>query len=117
MESSAVPRVIDRPEQLMTKKKAERSKDPPKYEAIRARLEEVVTRLERGEGTLEESLALYEEGVRLVRASHEILDAAEKRLEILKPQPDGSFRIEDRTKGFGEAGAAAGAADEGEDAE
>ncbi len=99
----------------MTKKKAERSKDPPKYEAIHARLEEVVTRLERGEGTLEESLALYEEGVRLVRASHEILDAAEKRLEVLKSGPDGSFRIEDRTKDFSEA--AAGAAEEGEDAE
>ncbi len=99
----------------MPKKRAAKTEDPPKYEAIRARLEEVVTKLERGEGALEESLALYEEGVRLVRASHEILDAAEKRLEILKSRPDGSFRVEDQTKGSSEA--AAGAADEGEDAE
>jgi len=67
----------------------------PSYEDIRARLEEVVSRLERGEGALEESLELYEEGVKLVRSAHGILDGAEKRLEILKPQADGSFRLED----------------------
>ena len=84
----------------MPGKQAGRSKVAPKYEDVRARLEEVVARLERGEGALEESLALYEEGVGLVRASHEILDAAEKRLEILKPQADGSFRLEERTDEF-----------------
>jgi exodeoxyribonuclease VII small subunit len=76
----------------MTKKKA--ANEQPKYEDIRSRLEEVVAKLERGEGTLEESLALYEEGVKLVRAAHGILDAAERRLEALKPQADGSFRLE-----------------------
>ncbi len=87
----------------MPKKKAGKAKDSPKYEDVRARLEEVVSKLERGEGTLEESLALYEEGVKLVRASHGMLDAAEKRLEILKPRPDGSFGLEDRTADFGDA--------------
>jgi exodeoxyribonuclease VII small subunit len=67
----------------------------PSYEEVRRRLEEVVGMLERGDSTLEDSLALYEEGVRLVRAAHAILDAAEKRLEILRPGPDGSFRLED----------------------
>ncbi len=84
----------------MPKKKADKAKGAPKYEDVRVRLEEVVSKLERGEGTLEESLALYEEGVKLVRASHGMLDSAEKRLEILKPLPDGSFRVEDRTSEF-----------------
>jgi exodeoxyribonuclease VII small subunit len=73
---------------------AKKGPPQPKYEDIRSRLEEVVAKLERGEGTLEEGLALYEEGVKLVRAAHGILDAAERRLETLKPQADGSFRLE-----------------------
>ena len=106
----------------MPKKKAGKAKDAPKYEDVRARLEEVVSKLERGEGTLEESLALYEEGVKLVRASHGMLDSAEKRLEILKPLPDGSFRVEDRTGEFARPAeltdeGAPGAADEAENTE
>ena len=91
----------------MTRKagRAGGGKAPASYEDVRSRLEEVVTKLERGEGTLEEALALYEEGVRLVRSAHGMLDAAEKRLELLKPQPDGSFRLEDRTADLGEAAA------------
>ena len=84
----------------MPRKKAARGKEAGKkdergYEGIRERLEETVAKLERGEGTLEESLAAYEEGVRLVKAAHGMLDAAEKRLEILKPQSDGTFRTEE----------------------
>ncbi len=79
---------------MMPKKKSAK-KEPPKYEDIRARLEEVVSQLERGEGTLEVSLAAYEEGVALVKTAHGMLDAAEKRLEVLKPQADGTFRTED----------------------
>ena len=78
----------------MAKKSASKSKAEPTYEGIRARLEEVVSRLERGEETLEGSLALYEEGVTLIRAAHARLDAAEKKLEILKPRPDGTFQLE-----------------------
>ena len=63
----------------------------------------VVAKLERGEGTLEESLALYEEGVALVRSAHGMLDAAEKRLEVLKPQADGSFRLEESAADPGQA--------------
>ena len=84
------------------RKKPDKQRDAPRYEDVRSRLEEVVAKLERGEGTLEENLSLYEEGVGLVRSAHEILDGAEKRLHILKPQPDGSFRLEERTAEFAE---------------
>jgi exodeoxyribonuclease VII small subunit len=47
------------------------------------RLTEIVDTLERGDLPLEESLRLFEEGVKLSRLSQERLDAAEKRVEEL----------------------------------
>ncbi len=51
-------------------------------EAIR-RLGEIVQKLERGDLSLEESVALFEEGVRLSVVSQERLDSAQKRVEEL----------------------------------
>lgn len=53
------------------------------YEEAVARLEEIVGRLETGELPLEESLALFEEGVKLAKYCTGKLDAAEGRLQIL----------------------------------
>lgn len=53
------------------------------FEAQLARLGEVVDKLEDGELGLEESLALFEEGVKLSRGAQQRLDAAEKRVEEL----------------------------------
>jgi len=53
------------------------------FEDALARLEEIVARLEAGDLPLEESLALFEEGVGLARLCQEILAAAEGRLEML----------------------------------
>jgi exodeoxyribonuclease VII small subunit len=53
------------------------------FDAILARLREVVRQLESGELTLEQSLAIYEEGVQLARRGQHQLAAAEKRVEIL----------------------------------
>jgi exodeoxyribonuclease VII small subunit len=55
----------------------------PSFEASLHRLTEVVEKLESGELGLEESLALFEEGVGLARAAQQRLDAAEKRVEEL----------------------------------
>jgi exodeoxyribonuclease VII small subunit len=58
--------------------------DPePGFDAILARLREVVTRLESGELSLEQSLQVYEEGVQLARRGQQMLATAEKRVEIL----------------------------------
>ncbi len=51
-------------------------------ESIR-RLSEIVQTLERGDLPLEESLRLFEEGVKLSRASQTRLDSAQKRVEEL----------------------------------
>jgi exodeoxyribonuclease VII small subunit len=53
------------------------------FDQILARLREVVSRLESGELTLEQSLAVYEEGVGLARKGQQLLATAEKRVEIL----------------------------------
>jgi len=55
----------------------------PSFEAAIQRLTEIVQTLERGDLPLEESLRLFEEGVKLSRASQARLDAAEKRVEQL----------------------------------
>jgi len=53
------------------------------FEAALERLHQIVERLESGELDLEESLLLFEEGVRLSRASQARLNSAEKRIEEL----------------------------------
>jgi exodeoxyribonuclease VII small subunit len=53
------------------------------FEASLERLHEIVERLESGELDLEASLVLFEEGVRLSRASQARLNSAEKRIEEL----------------------------------
>lgn len=47
------------------------------------RLSEIVDTLEGGELPLEESLRLFEEGVKLARSSQSTLDRAERRVEEL----------------------------------
>jgi exodeoxyribonuclease VII small subunit len=63
------------------------SKQPDKkdgFEALYGRLEEAVTKLEQGGLTLEESLALYEEGMNLARRCQELLQNAELRITRLQ---------------------------------
>ena len=62
----------------------------PAFEAILARLQEVVGELERGDLPLERSLALFEEGVRLARDGGTRLDRAEARVEELLATPSGT---------------------------
>ena len=53
------------------------------FEDALTSLEKVVERLEKGELTLEESLTLYEEGIRLSRLCHGKLEEAEGKIEML----------------------------------
>lgn len=54
-----------------------------KFEEALVRLEEIVRNLEQGEASLDESLLLFEEGVRLARFCNEKLDEAEAKIEIM----------------------------------
>lgn len=65
-------------------------RDSLSFEAALQRLGQIVEQLEQGELPLEQSLALFEEGVRLSRVSQSKLDAAEKRVdELLAVSSDG----------------------------
>jgi exodeoxyribonuclease VII small subunit len=63
------------------------------FEAALAELDTLVKKLEDGDLSLEQSLALYERGVQLSRFCHARLEEAERRIEILtergelKPAP------------------------------
>lgn len=59
------------------------SSDSVDFEASIQRLGEIVEALEAGELPLEDSLKLFEEGVRLARGSQKVLDDAEQRVEQL----------------------------------
>jgi exodeoxyribonuclease VII small subunit len=64
--------------------------DPePGFDALLVRLREVVQKLESGELSLEQSLAVYEEGVQLARRGQQLLATAEKRVEILVSTANG----------------------------
>ena len=53
------------------------------FETALAELDALVKKLEEGELSLEQSLALYERGVQLSRFCHARLEDAERRIEIL----------------------------------
>ena len=55
----------------------------PSFETALERLETIVDELEGGTLSLEESIARYEEGVKLTRRLNQTLDEAEKRIERL----------------------------------
>ena len=65
-----------------------------KFEDALNKLEKIVSRLEEGEISLEESLKLFEEGIRLSRFCNQKLDEAEKRVEILVRDKEGGLRTE-----------------------
>lgn len=56
---------------------------PQTFEQALARLEQIVAQLEDGRVDLAESLSRYEEGVRLLRQCHTLLERAERRIEVL----------------------------------
>jgi len=53
-------------------------------------LEKIVRRLEEGESSLEESLKLFEDGVKLSRECQERLNQAERRIEVLMKDENGN---------------------------
>ncbi len=57
--------------------------EAPSFEESARRLASIVEELEGGELSLEQSLALFEEGVRLARSAEERLTHAERRIEEL----------------------------------
>lgn len=68
---------------MAKKNTKEENGDAPSFERALARLEEIVHLLEEGELGLDEAMLRYEEGVKLLRQSYDILERAERKIELL----------------------------------
>ena len=66
----------------------------PTFEEALARLEEIVSSLEKGDAPLEMGLELFEEGVGLSRRCHVLLETARKRVLKLAREEDGGFTLD-----------------------
>lgn len=60
------------------------------FEQSLTRLNEIVSRMEKGDVPLEEALTLFEEGTGLVTSCNKLLDDAEMKVVQLAKGPDGS---------------------------
>lgn len=64
-----------------------------KFETAMEELEKVVERLESGELSLEESLAAFEDGIRLVKFCNQKLSEVEKKIELLMKDKEGKLQL------------------------
>ena len=65
------------------------------FEKSLERLEQIAAALDRADLTLDESLALFEEGIQILRAASESLAKAEGRVTTLVEQANGAFEERD----------------------
>lgn len=65
------------------------------FEQSISELEEIVSRLESGSVTLDESLELFEQGIKLSKSCQKMLDGAEKKVSVLMANEDGEMIEED----------------------
>ena len=78
-------------------------KDMTFEEAIRA-LESIATSLENEKIELDQSLKLYEEGVKLVRYCNKLIESAERKIKVLSLSPDGELEEKDFSTSEGSVG-------------
>jgi exodeoxyribonuclease VII small subunit len=64
------------------------------FEAALKQLEEIVTKLERGDVPLEESIAIYERGEALKKHCEALLARAEERVEKIRAQEGKAVGVE-----------------------
>jgi exodeoxyribonuclease VII small subunit len=75
--------------------KATPSVTEPSFETALERLEQIVQEMEGDRLALEDLLARYEEGTRLVKVCQRRLEAAEKRIELISKDPSGAVVLSD----------------------
>lgn len=68
--------------------------EEPRFEHALTRLEEIVDLLERGDLSLDESLALFQEGITMSRLCARKLNEAEKQVQQLVRLEDGKLVLE-----------------------
>lgn len=94
---------------MAKKKSAAKKNDQPTFEEALKELEETVRLLEDGQLGLDDSLARYEKGVKHLRRCHELLQQAERKVELLsgvdadgnpitKPYQDEDLSLEEKAQ-------------------
>lgn len=66
-----------------------------KFEETINKLEDIVRKLENGDVTLDESLSLFEQGIKLSKSCQKMLDNAEKKVSVLMINDDGEVEKQD----------------------
>lgn len=93
----------------MTDKPATPTSEPPTFEEALTRLDQIVQELEEGQIGLAEGLARYEQGVKLLKQCYQLLERAERRIEVLnrvdidgnaacEPFDDGALSLEEKAQ-------------------
>lgn len=70
------------------------SEKEEKFEDKILKLEEIVSELEKGNLSLDDSVAKFEQGIKISKECSELLDSAEKKITILLEQ-DGELKEEE----------------------
>ncbi len=65
------------------------------FENSMLELEQIVKKLEKGDTTLDESLSLFEKGVKLSKECQNMLDKAEKKVSVLLKNENGEIEKQD----------------------
>jgi exodeoxyribonuclease VII small subunit len=68
----------------MAKKKPLADENEPNFEDSLAELEQIVAKLEGGNLGLSDSLAAYEQGVKRLKSCYQMLEHAERRIELVQ---------------------------------
>ena len=67
----------------------------PDFETSLKGLEEIVEQLETSDLALDETLAKYEKGIKIYKQCYQILEKAEKKINILLKNSTGDIRTEE----------------------
>jgi exodeoxyribonuclease VII small subunit len=79
-----------------------------KFEQAMARLEAIVGELEKGDLPLDESLKIFEEGIRLSKNCLKVLEEAEHKIEVLVQDKNGKRQLKAFSSNDGDGESSAG---------
>ena len=66
------------------------------FEDALSRLETLVEKMESGDGTLEQSLDWFEEGMSLIESCRQELESAEQKVQELSKNSEGGYSLKDK---------------------
>ena len=66
------------------------------FEDALSRLETLVEKMESGEGTLEQSLDWFDEGMSLIKSCRQELESAEQKVKELIKNSEGGYSMKDK---------------------